>query len=37
MFGPMKEAVRSRRFLSDDEVFGAVQNWFKKATKKLYF
>jgi hypothetical protein len=27
MFGPMKEAVRGRRFSSDEEVTCAVQNW----------
>jgi hypothetical protein len=26
MFGPMKEALRGWRFLSDEEVTGAVQN-----------
>jgi hypothetical protein len=25
----MKEAVRGRRFSSDEEVIGAVQNWLK--------
>jgi hypothetical protein len=29
MFGPMKEALRERRFSSDEEVTGAVQNWLK--------
>jgi hypothetical protein len=29
MFGPMTEAVRGRRFSSDEEVIGAVQNWLK--------
>jgi hypothetical protein len=28
MFGPVKEALRGRRF-SSDEVIGAVQNWLK--------
>jgi len=26
MFGPMKEVLKGRRFSSDDEVIGAVQN-----------
>jgi hypothetical protein len=26
MFGPMKEALRGKRFSSDEEVIGAVQN-----------
>jgi hypothetical protein len=29
MFGPMKEALRGRRFSFYEEVFGAVQNWLK--------
>jgi hypothetical protein len=31
----MKEALRGRRFSSDDEVIGAVQNWLKTLPKKL--
>jgi hypothetical protein len=27
LFSPMKEAQRGRRFSSDEEVIGAVQNW----------
>jgi histone-lysine N-methyltransferase SETMAR len=27
MFGPMKEALRGRRFSSDEEITGAMQNW----------
>jgi hypothetical protein len=29
MFGPMKEALRGKRFSSDEEVIGAVKNWSK--------
>jgi hypothetical protein len=29
MFGPIKKALRGRRFSSDGEVIGAVKNWFK--------
>jgi hypothetical protein len=36
MFGPMKEALRGRRFLSDEEVVGAVQNWLKTQPKNLF-
>jgi hypothetical protein len=32
MFGPMKEALKGRRF-SSDEVIGAVQNWLKTRSK----
>jgi hypothetical protein len=37
MFGPMKEALRGRRFLSDEEVIGAVQNWLKTQPKQFFF
>jgi hypothetical protein len=37
MFGPMKEALRGRRFSSDEEVTGAVQNWLKKQSKNFFF
>jgi len=37
MFGPMKEALRGRRFSSDEEVIGTVQNWLKIQWKKLLF
>jgi hypothetical protein len=33
MFGPMKEALRGRRFSSDKEVISAVQNLLKTQTK----
>jgi hypothetical protein len=33
MFGPMKEVLRGRRFSSDEEAFGAVQNWLKHNQK----
>jgi hypothetical protein len=29
MFGPMKAALRGRRFSSDEEIIGVVQNWLK--------
>jgi hypothetical protein len=35
MFGPMKGALRGRRFSSDDEVIGAVQNWLKTQPKNF--
>jgi hypothetical protein len=37
MFGPMKEALRGRRFSSDEEVIGAMQNWLKTQTKNVFF
>jgi hypothetical protein len=37
MFGSMKEALRGRRFSSDEEVIGAVQNWLKTQPKTLFF
>jgi hypothetical protein len=36
MFGPMKEALRGRRFSSDEEVIGAVQNWLKTKQNKIF-
>jgi hypothetical protein len=36
MFGPMKEAPRGRRFSSDIEVIGAVQNWLKSQPKTFF-
>jgi hypothetical protein len=36
MFGPMKETLRGRRFSSDEEVIGTVQNWLKTQLKKLF-
>jgi hypothetical protein len=36
MFGPMKEALRGRRFSSDEEVIGAVQNLFKEQPKIVF-
>jgi hypothetical protein len=36
MFGPMKEALRGRRFSSDEEVIGAVQNWLKTQPKTFF-
>jgi hypothetical protein len=35
-FGPVKEALR-RRFSSDEQVIGAVQNWLKTQPKKIFF
>jgi hypothetical protein len=40
MFGPMKEALRGKRFSSDEEVVGAVQKTFssdgiKKSVTRL--
>jgi hypothetical protein len=35
MFGSLKEAVRGRRFSSDEEVIGAVQNWLK--TQRIFY
>jgi hypothetical protein len=32
----MKEALRGRRFSSDEEVTGAVQNWLKTQTKNFF-
>jgi hypothetical protein len=36
MFGPMKEALRGRRFSSDEEVIGMVQNWLKRQPKNFF-
>jgi hypothetical protein len=36
MFGPMKEARRGRKFSSDEEVIGAVQNWLKMEPKNFF-
>jgi len=32
----MKEALRGRRFLSDEEVIGAMQNWLKTQSKNFF-
>jgi hypothetical protein len=37
MFGPMKEALSGRRFSSDEEVIGTVQNWLKTQPKNFFF
>jgi hypothetical protein len=37
MFGPMKEALRGRRFSSDEKVISAVQNWLKTQPKNFFF
>jgi hypothetical protein len=36
MFGPMNEALRGRRFSSDEEVIGAVKNWLKMQPKDFF-
>jgi hypothetical protein len=36
MFDPVKAALRGRRFSSDEEVIGAVQNWLK-TNQKTHF
>jgi hypothetical protein len=36
MFGPMKEALRGRRFSSDKDVIGAVQKWLKTQPKNFF-
>jgi hypothetical protein len=36
MFVRMKDALRGRRFSSDEEVIGAVQNWLKTQTKDFF-
>jgi hypothetical protein len=33
----MKEALRERRFSSDEEVNGAMQNWLKTQPKNFFF
>jgi hypothetical protein len=35
--GTMKEALRGRKFSSDEEVIGAVQSWLKTKPKKTFF
>jgi hypothetical protein len=37
MFGPMKEALRGRRFLSNEEVIGMVQNRLQTQQKNFFF
>jgi hypothetical protein len=36
IFDPVKEAIRGRKFSSDEEVTGAVQNWLKTQPKELF-
>jgi hypothetical protein len=36
MFGPMKEALRGRKFSSDEEVIGAGAKLVKDATKNCF-
>jgi hypothetical protein len=35
VFGPIKEALRGRRFSSDEEDIGAVQNWLNMQPKNF--
>jgi hypothetical protein len=35
MFGPMKEVLRGRKFSSNEEFIGAVQNWLKWRPKNF--
>jgi hypothetical protein len=37
MFGSMKEALRGRRFSSDEDIIGAVQNWLKMQPRNFFF
>jgi histone-lysine N-methyltransferase SETMAR len=37
MFDPVKEALRGKRFSSDEEVIVAVQNWLKTQPKNFFF
>jgi hypothetical protein len=37
MFGRMKEALRGRRFSSDQEAIGAMQYWLKTQPKVFFF
>jgi hypothetical protein len=36
MFGSMEEALRRRKFSSDEEVIGVVQNWLKTQPEKVF-
>jgi hypothetical protein len=36
MFSPIKEALRGRRFSSDEGVIGTVQNWLKTQPKNFF-
>jgi hypothetical protein len=36
MYGLMKEALRGRRFSSDEKVTGEMQNWLKTKPKKSF-
>jgi hypothetical protein len=37
MFGPMTEALRGKRFSSDEVVISTVQNWLKPQPKSFFF
>jgi hypothetical protein len=36
MFGQMKGTLRGKRFLSDEEVTGAIQNWLKTQPQNFF-
>jgi hypothetical protein len=36
MFGPVKEALRGRKFSSYEEVIGALQNWLKTQLRNYF-
>jgi hypothetical protein len=36
MFGPMKEALIGRRFSSEKEVIGTVQNWLRTQPNNFF-
>jgi hypothetical protein len=36
MFGPMKEALKGRRFSSDEDVIGTVQNWLETEPNNFF-
>jgi hypothetical protein len=36
IFGPIKKALRGRRFSSDEEDIGGVQNWLKTQPKNFF-
>jgi hypothetical protein len=36
MFDPMKEALRGRKFSSDEETTDAVQNWLKTQLRNFF-
>jgi hypothetical protein len=36
MFAPVKEVLIGRRISSDEDIFGAVQNWLKMQPKTFF-